>query len=71
MTTGIIVKVTMRSGWKRPTLALWLVATDNHMVAIKTVRMYARRDWIVEFDRRAPKGLIERKSLAPGHACVL
>jgi hypothetical protein len=71
MTTGIIIKVTMRSGWKRPTRALWLVATDNHAAAIHAVRRHTRRDWVVEFDRPAPSGLLERKALAPGEACVL
>jgi hypothetical protein len=71
MTAGIIVRVTMRSGWKQPTLALWLVATDNRAAAIKAVRKHVKSDWLVEVDRRAPKGLLERKALAPGDACVL
>jgi hypothetical protein len=71
MITGIIVKVTMRSGWKQPTRALWLVATDNHGAAIKAVRKHVKSDWLVEIDRRSPRGLLERKALAPGEACVL
>jgi hypothetical protein len=71
MTTGVIVKVTMRSGWKQPTLALWLVSTDNRAAAIEAVRRHTKPDWKVEFDRRAPDGLVERKGLLPGQACSL
>jgi hypothetical protein len=71
MITGIVVRVTMRSGWKRPTLALWLVATDNRTAAVNAVRKHVKPDWIVEVERRAPAGLLDRKALAPGQACVL
>ena len=59
----------MLSGWKRPTLARWLVATDDRVAAI--VQGRAKPDWKVEFDSRAPKGLLERKGLVYGQACVL